>query len=98
MGVATFKDNVNINGDLQVNSDLHINGSIGGNLDVIGNLNVGGYIKQRTASWSLGGAAYGEINVSQIKWSHALNGLSTRHQKSIAFMNLMIVILKKGRL
>ena len=39
MGVATFKDNVNINGDLQVN-----NGSIGGNLDVIGNLNVGGNI------------------------------------------------------
>ena len=74
MGVTTFKDNVNINGDLQVNSDLHISGSIGNNLDVIGNLNVGGYIKQRTASWSLGGAAFGNSSQSQIngqrfKWS-----------------------------
>ena len=59
MGVTTFKDNVNINGD------LHINGSIGNNLDVIGNLHVGGYIKQRTASWSLGGMAFGNISQTQ---------------------------------
>ena len=62
MGVTTFKDNVNINGD------LHINGSIGGNLDVIGNLNVGGYIKQRTASWSLGGGLPNE-NITQSQLS-----------------------------
>ena len=70
---ASF-NNVEINGDLQVNSDLHINGSIGNNLDVIGNLNVGGYIKQRTASWSLGGGLPNEditqsqLSKTRFKW------------------------------
>ena len=71
---ASF-NNVEINGDLEVNNDLHISGSIGNNLDVIGNLNVGGYIKQRTASWSLGGMALGNISQTQVsktrfKWAN----------------------------
>ena len=83
-GSGTFSGDISANdasfnnlvmNNLKVINNLEVIGSIGNNLDVIGNLNVGGYIKQRTASWSLGGKALGNISQTQaplerFKWAN----------------------------